>query len=107
MMRFIEEDIDMESSTIESHRRLRCRAEAELEVSRKLNPRMDRESLRLAAVDEYACLAERYMNEGSVNMSRAMAVAAAHLGMTFGDREPVSVLTPAGSGSSNARQRLA
>jgi hypothetical protein len=87
--------IDMESSTIESHRRLRGRAEAELEASWKLNPRMGREEVRLEAMSQFAELAQRYANEGSAKMSQAMAVAAAHLGMTFGDREPVPVAAPA------------
>ena len=85
----------MESSTIESHRRLRGRAEAELEASWKLNPRMGREEVRLEAMSQFAELAQRYANQGSENMSHAMAVAAAHLGMTFRDRELVAVVSPA------------
>ena len=85
----------MESSTIESHRRLRGRAAAELEASWKLNPRMGREEVRLEAVSQFAELAQRYANQGSENMSHAMAVAAAHLGMTFRDRELVAVVSPA------------
>jgi hypothetical protein len=46
-------------------------------------------------MSQFAELAQRYANEGSAKMSQAMAVAAAHLGMTFGDREPVPVAAPA------------
>jgi hypothetical protein len=87
--------IAMEPSTIESHRRLRARAEAELKTSRKLNPNVGREAVRLAAVSQFAELTQRYANEGSASMSQAMAVAAAHLGITFRDRQYASVDAPA------------
>jgi hypothetical protein len=87
--------IDMESSTIERHRLLLSRAEAELEESSKLNPGVGREAVRLEAVSQFAELAQRYAYQGSENMSHAMAVAAAHLGMTFRDRELVAVASPA------------
>lgn len=86
--------IATESSIIESHRRLRARAEAELETSRKLNPSVGREAVRLEAVSQFAELTQRYANEGSPSMSQAMAVAAAHLGMRFRDREYASADGP-------------
>jgi hypothetical protein len=100
-------NIDREPSTIESHRRLRARAEAELETSRKLNPSVGREAVRLEAVSQFAELTRRYANEGSPNMSQAMAVAAAHLGMTIWDREQARVNTPAAPASADAMQRSA
>ena len=84
----------MKSSTIESHQRLLGLAEAELETNRKLNPSMDREAVRLEVVSQFAELARRYANEGSPKMSQAMAVAAAHLGITFRDRQYASVDAP-------------
>lgn len=80
--------IDTELSAIEKHRRLRVLAEAELEASRKLNPGIGREAVRLEAVSRFSELAQRYANQGSAKMSQAMAVAAAHLGMALlRDRE--------------------
>jgi hypothetical protein len=86
--------IATESSIIVSHRRLRARAEAELETSLRLNPGVGREAVRLEAVSQFAELTRRYANEGSPSMSQAMAVAAAHLGMTFRDREYASSEAP-------------
>ena len=85
----------MEPSTVESHRRLRARAEEEFEASWKLNPRVGREAVRLEVVSQFAELAQRYANQGSANMSRAMAVAAAHLGITFRDRQYAWIDAPA------------
>jgi len=85
----------MKSSTIESHQRLRGLAEAELETNRNLNPSVGREAVRLEVVSQFAELAQRYANEGSPKMSQAMAVAAAHLGITFRDRQYASVDAPA------------
>jgi hypothetical protein len=87
--------IDTESSNIELHRRLRGRAEAELKSYRKLNPRIGDEAIRCEAVNYFAELAQLYANEGSAKMSQAMAIAAAHLGMTSGDREHMPAVTPA------------
>jgi hypothetical protein len=86
--------IYMESSTIESHRRLRGLAEAELETNLNLNPGVGREAVRLEVVSQFAELARRYANEGSPKMSQAMAVAAAHLGMMFRNREHVRAASP-------------
>ena len=87
--------IATESSTIESHRRLTARAEAELETSRQVNPCVGREAVRLEAVSQFAELTQGYANQGSASMSQAMAVAAAHLGITFRDREYASTDAPA------------
>jgi hypothetical protein len=46
-------------------------------------------------VNQFAELTQRYANEGSASMSQAMAVAAAHLGITFRDRQYASVDAPA------------
>lgn len=81
--------IDNEIATVDNHRRLLDRAEAALETSRKLNPDIDGEVLRCETVSQFAELARRYASEGSASMSRAMAVAAAHLGIIFRDDEKI------------------